>query len=253
MITQGFIGGTEQGIRTTLGREGSDYSAAILAHCLNAEELTVWKDVPGILNADPKQFSEARSLKHISYHETVELAFYGAGVIHPRTLQPLKAKQIPLFVRSFLNSEQETIINSDNCDDRNIPSFIIKENQILFSIASRDFSFIDAEKLTGILKLFSINHFHIRLLQNSALNFSLVADENPLQLDELLNQLQGEFTVKYNRALSLLTVRNWKDERINNLFEDTELLLEMHNRMTDQFVMKAEDLKLKLEELAVFV
>jgi len=253
IITQGFIGGTEKGIRTTLGREGSDYSAAILAHCLDAEELTVWKDVSGVLNADPKQFSEARNLKHISYHETVELAFYGASVIHPRTLQPLKSKHIPLFVRSFKNPEQETIINSDNSDDRNIPSFIIKENQILFSIASRDFSFIDAEKLTGILKLFSSNHFHIRLLQNSALNFSIVADENPLQLDELLAKLQGEFTVKYNRALSLLTVRHWKDERLNNVFEDTELLLEMHNRMTDQFVMKAEDLSKKIEQLSVFV
>ena len=253
IITQGFIGGTDDGLRTTLGREGSDYSAAILAHCLDASDLTVWKDVPGILNAEPKQFSEARSLKHISYHETVELAFYGASVIHPRTLQPLKAKQIPLFVRSFINPELETSINSDNTDDGNIPSIIIKENQILFSIASRDFSFIDAEKLADILKLFSANHFHIRLLQNSALNFSIVADENPLQLQELLAKLQVEFSVRYNRDLSLLTVRHWQDERLNNLFDNTELLLEMHNRLTDQFVMKAEDLKLKTEKLSALL
>lgn len=253
VITQGFISGTDDGLRTTLGREGSDYSAAIIAHCLDADELTVWKDVPGILNADPKQFPEARNLKHISYRETVELAFYGAGVIHPRTLQPLKAKQIPLFVRSFINPELETIINSDTTDDGNIPSIIIKENQILFSIASRDFSFIDAEKLADILKLFSANHFHIRLIQNSALNFSIVADENPLQLEELLKKLQGEFTVKYNRDLSLLTVRHMQDEQFNNLFEDTEILLEMHNRMADQFVMKASELAKNIEFISRFI
>ncbi|MCD6180622.1 MAG: aspartate kinase [Bacteroidales bacterium] len=253
VITQGFIGGTEAGRRTTLSREGSDYSAAIFAHFLNAEKLVVWKDVPGILNGDPKYFSKARSLKHISYHETVELAFYGASVIHPRTLQPLKAKQIPLFVRSFKNPDSETVINSNNTDDGDIPSFIIKENQILFSIASRDFSFIDAEKLTEILKLFSSNHFYIRLLQNSALNFSIVADENTLQLEELLKQLQKEYSVKYNRNLSLLTVRHWNDDRLNNLFTDIELLLEMHNRLTDQFVMKAQDLSRKLEGLLFIV
>lgn len=253
VITQGFIAGTESGIRTTLGREGSDYSAAILAHSMDAIELTVWKDVPGILNGDPKYFSEARNLKHISYHETVELAFYGASVIHPRTLQPLKTKQIPLFVRSFKNPKLETVINSNNADDAKIPSIIIKENQILFSIASRDFGFIDAEKLADILKLFSANHFHIRLLQNSALNFSLVADDNPLQLDELLNQLQGEFTLKYNRDLSLLSVRHMKDEQFNNLFEDTELLLEMHSRMTNQFVMKASDLMKHLDSISGFI
>ena len=253
VITQGFIGGTEQGIRTTLGREGSDYSAAIFAHCIDASELIVWKDVPGILNGDPKHFLNARSLKHISYHETVELAFYGASVIHPRTLQPLKVKQIPLFVRSFINPELETIIDSDNTDDGNIPSVIIKENQILFSIASRDFGFIDAEKLADILKLFSANHFHIRLLQNSALNFSIVADENPLQLEELLNKLQGEFTVKYNRDLSLLTVRHLQDEKLSAIFDDTELLLEMHNRMTDQFVMKAKDLTKHLSSISKFI
>lgn len=253
VITQGFISGTEDGIRTTLGREGSDYSAAILAHSLDASELTVWKDVPGILNGDPYYFNEARCLKHISYHETVELAFYGASVIHPRTLQPLKAKEIPLFVRSFINTDKASLIDNNSLSDEEIPSFIIKEKQILFSIASRDFSFIDAEKLTGILKLFSSNHFHIRVLQNSALNFSIVADENPLQLEELLNKLQGEYIVKYNRDLSLLTVRHLKDERLNTLFADTELLLEMHSRLTQQFVMKAQNLSLKLEELAAFV
>jgi len=253
IVTQGFIGGTVQGLRTTIGREGSDFSAAILAHCLNGSQLTVWKDVPGILNADPKQFPEARSLKHISYHEAVELAFYGASVIHPRTIQPLKSKQIPLYVRSFLNPSVVSLIDGDSHTDGDIPSFIIKENQILFSIASRNFSFITAEKLTDIFKLFSIYHFHIRLIQNSALNFSLLADENPMQLEELLKQLKTEFSVKYNRNLSLLTIRHLQNESLSGLFHDTEILLEMHSRSTQQYVLCAIDLRLKFEQLATFV
>lgn len=249
IVTQGFIGGTEKGSRTTIGREGSDYSAAILAHCLDASELTVWKDVPGILNADPKLLSNARNLEHISYHETVELAFYGAAVIHPRTLQPLKAKQIPLFIRSFSDPDLYSLIDGNSLTDSKIPSFIMKENQILFTISARDFSFIDAEKLAGILKLFSEHHFHIRLIQNSALNFSLLADENPLKLEELINQLKEDYIVKYNRNLSLLTVRHMNSDHLSNLFDDTELLLEMHNRMTDQFVMYAKDLNFKLMEI----
>lgn len=253
VITQGFIGGTIQGLRTTIGREGSDYSAAILAHCLNSSQLTVWKDVPGILNADPKKMATARCLKHISYHEAVELAFYGATVIHPRTLQPLKIKQIPLYVRSFLDPAAMSLIDGNNLSDGEIPSFIIKENQILFSISSRDFGFIDAEKLTDILNLFSTYHFHIRLLQNSALNFSLVADENPLQLDVLLKHLQTEFSVRYNRDLSLLTIRHFQNKKLSNLFKDTEILLEMHSRLTHQYVLGAKDLSLKLNKLAAFV
>ena len=253
IITQGFIGGTKEGMRTTIGREGSDYSAAILANCLDASHLTVWKDVPGILNADPKQIPNAKCLKHISYHETVELAFYGASVIHPRTLQPLKIKNIPLFVRSFINPESVSLIDGNSHSDGEIPSFIIKDNQILFTIASRDFSFINAEKLTDILKLFSTYHFHIRLLQNSALNFSLVADENPLQLEVLLQQLKTEFSVKYNRNLSLLTVRHFQSPGLFKLFNKSEILLEMHSRMTQQFVLDSSFLQSKMEQLATFV
>lgn len=253
VLTQGFIGGTLQGIRTTIGREGSDYSAAILAHFLNSSQLTVWKDVPGILNADPKLLPSAQSLKHISYHEAVELAFYGASVIHPRTLQPLKAKQIPLYVRSFLNPDAYSLIDGNSVSDGEIPSFIIKEKQILFSIASRDFGFIDAEKLAEILNLFSTFHFHIRVLQNSALNFSLLADENPLQLEDLLQNLKTEYSVKYNRNLSLLTIRHMQDHSVTELFKDTEILLEMHSRSTQQYVLNAPDLDLKLEELTFFV
>lgn len=249
VVTQGFIGGTTSGFRTTIGREGSDYSAAILANVLDADYLTVWKDVSGILNADPKQFSAARNLPHISYHETVELAFYGASVIHPRTLQPLKAKSIPLYVRSFLKPDNYSCIDSKGTADGDVPSFIIREKQILFTIASRDFSFIDAEKLSGILKLFNRFHFHIRLLQNSALNFSLVADENLLQLDDLLNELQAEFKVKYNRGLSLLSVRHFKGNALNQLFLNSPVLLEMHNRMTQQFVMESEVLQQKIQEI----
>jgi aspartate kinase len=253
VVTQGFMAGNDSGKRTSLGREGSDFSAAILAHMLDAEALTVWKDVPGIRNADPRLFSSAKALPHISYHETVELAFYGASVIHPRSLQPLKLKRIPLYVRSFENPEKFTLINGDNSDDKENTSYIIRENQILFSIASFDFSFIDAENLTAILKLFSRYHFHIRLLQNSALNFSLVADENPLGLQALLDQLQKKYSVKYNRNLSLLSVRHFKNEELNKLFRQSKLLLEMHSRITQQFVLNTEELKALQEELEFYV
>ncbi|MDA3905881.1 MAG: aspartate kinase [Bacteroidales bacterium] len=253
VITQGFIGGTIEGLRTTIGREGSDYSAAIFAHCLNASELTVWKDVPGILNADPKLFANAKILKHISYHETIELAFYGASVIHPRTLQPLKAKQIPLYIRSYADPKIASLIDENSKSDGEIPSFIIKENQILFTIASRDFTFIDAEKLTQILKLFSIYHFHIRLIQNSALNFSLITDENPLQLEEILKQLQTDYIVKYNRNLSLLTVRHLLNDSVSKLFSDTEVLLEMHSRLTQQFVLHSGSFNDKMLTLNTIV
>ncbi len=253
VVTQGFLAGNASGKRTSLGREGSDFSAAILSYMLDAEALTVWKDVAGIRNADPRLFPSAKALPHISYHETVELAFYGASVIHPRSLQPLKLKNIPLYVRSFEYPEQYTLINRDNSDDKAYTSYIIRENQILFSIASLDFSFIDAENLTAILKLFSLYHFHIRLLQNSALNFSLVADENPLRLQELLNQLQKKYSVKYNRHLSLLSVRHFKNEELNKLFSQSKLLLEMHSRITQQFVLRTEELNALQEELEFYV
>lgn len=253
IITQGFIGGTADGIRTTIGREGSDYSAAIFANCLDAESVTVWKDVPGILNANPLLLPKARNLGHISYHEAVELAFYGASVIHPRTLQPLKIKQIPLFVRSFLQPEKYSLIDNNAVTDGEIPSFIIKDNQILFSISTHDFSFIDAIKLTEILNLFSKHLFHIRLIQNSALNFSIVADENPLQLEELILNLKPNYKVKYNRNLSLLSVRHSGNGEIIKLFEKTEVLLELHTRTSMQFVLNTENLNLKLNQLSDLV
>lgn len=253
IITQGFIGGASDGIRTTIGREGSDYSAAIFANCLDAESVTVWKDVPGILNANPLLLPKARNLEHISYHEAVELAFYGASVIHPRTLQPLKIKQIPLFVRSFIQPEKYSLIDNNSFTDGDIPSFIIKDNQILFSISTRDFSFIDAIKLTEILNLFSKHLFHIRLIQNSALNFSIVADENPLQLEELIFNLKPIYKVKYNRNLSLLSVRHSGNAEITNLFEKKEVLLELHSRTSMQFVLSTENLNLKLNQLSGLV
>ncbi|MBN2236783.1 MAG: aspartate kinase [Bacteroidales bacterium] len=253
IISQGFIGGDGNGNRTTLGREGSDFSAAIFANAIQAESVTVWKDVPGVLNADPHYFPSAIQLNHLSYHETVELAFYGAQVIHPRTLYPLKQKQIPLYVRSFIEQESYSTIDGDLSSDKKFTSFIIKENQILFSISTRDFSFIDAERLAEISRLFSIHHFHIRLLQNSALNISIVADENPLQLEELFAQLHQEYTVKYNRDLSLFTIRHWKDDRVADLFQETKILLEMHSRLTRQFVMKTSDLMAKIDSVSNYL
>ena len=179
VVTQGFLGGTSENFTTTLGREGSDYTAAILAFTMNAESVTIWKDVPGVLNADPKWFDETKRLEQISYQDAIELAYYGATVIHPKTIKPLQNKKIPLYVKSFLNPEEKGTVINDVQTPLPIPSFIFKVNQVLISISPKDFSFIAEDNFSDIFNLFSEKQVKVNVMQNSAISFSL---ERPLHL-----------------------------------------------------------------------
>ena len=235
IITQGFIGGTSEGLTTTLGREGSDFSAAILGYSLNAESISIWKDVEGLLNADPRLFPDTVKLDKIPYGEAIELAYYGASVIHPKTLQPLQNKNIPLYVRSFINSEKEGSIIHNFKNKQLVPCFIVKKNQILISISPKDFSFIAEENLSTIFGLFAFFGVKINLMQNSAISFSLCVD-NKSNLNELIEELQTEFFVKYNDNVELYTIRYYDQQSIDRITKGKTIILEQKSRMTVQYV-----------------
>lgn len=237
-VTQGFIGGTSENFTTTLGREGSDYSAAIFSSCLNAESLTIWKDVPGVLNADPKWFDETERIPQLSYHDAIELAYYGATVIHPKTIKPIQNKNIPLYVRSFINPDAE---GTDITEDENqllIPSFIFKVNQVLISIFPKDFSFIIEENLSDIFNVFHQHKVKINTMLNSAISFSVSIDEDPEKLQKLIAALSGQYKVKYNTGLELVTIRYYNQQTIDRVTVNKNILLEVKSRYTCQIVMK---------------
>jgi aspartate kinase len=239
-LTQGFLGSSADGSTTTLGREGSDYTAAIFAYALLAEEMGIWKDVPGLLNADPKYFSVTELLASISYREAIELAYYGATVIHPKTIKPLQNKDIPLRIKSFVDPERDgTVITQNTSADSLIPSFIFKVNQVLISISPRDFSFIDEQSLSEILAVFADNSIHISLMQNSAISFSVCVDHNERRLSQLFEALGKEYKVRYNTGLELITIRHYDQATIDRVLEDGKtVLLEMRSRLTAQFVVR---------------
>ena len=241
VLTQGFIAGTAENQTTTLGREGSDYSAAILAYTLDAECVTVWKDVPGILNADPKRFTDAVKIDRLTYHETVELAYYGASVIHPKTLKPLHNKQIPLYVKSFFHPENEGSMITKDADLKEIPSFIVKDNQLLISVSPRDFSIIGVENLSIMLEVLAKYRVKINLIQNSALTFSVCTDNVPLRLKPCIEELQEEFIVKFNDGIRLVTIRHYdkdSEKEVLAMFSDEDVLIRQSNRHTIQLVLK---------------
>lgn len=238
-ITQGFIAGTIDNTTTTLGREGSDYSGAILAYCCDVEAMSIWKDVPGVLNADPKYFDDTERLPVISYREAIELAYYGASVIHPKTIKPLQNKQIPLFVKSFVSPDDPGTQIQETIDyDHLIPSYIFKIDQVLLSIAPRDFSFIDEDNLSSIFGLFARHDIKLHLMQNSAISFSVCIDNKHRELPTLIEELQKAFVVKYNEGLELITVRHYTDETIAQLIEEKEVLLLQKGRATARLVVK---------------
>jgi aspartate kinase len=238
-ITQGFIGHTNTGQVTTLGREGSDFSAAIAAWCLDAQSVTIWKDVPGMLNADPKYFNNTQKLSKISFREAIELSYYGASVIHPKTIKPLQNKGIPLFVKSFLNPEEEgTIIQESVQHDSLIPSYIFKENQVLISISPRDFSFIVEENMRDIFDLLDQHKIRINLMQNSAISFSICIDFDTMKVPRFIEKLSSNYVVKYNESLKLLTIRHYNDQVINKLVNTAQVLVEQKSRQTARFVLK---------------
>ncbi|RMG79886.1 MAG: aspartate kinase [Bacteroidetes bacterium] len=236
-ITQGFIGGTSENFTTTLGREGSDYSAAILSYVLQPEEMIVWKDVPGFLNADPKFFENTQVLRHISYKEAIELAYYGASVIHPKTIKPLQNKHIPLKVKSFLNPDEEgTLIDDVSANDSLIPSFIVKDNQRLISVSPKDFSFIVEQHIREIFEIFEKERIKVNMMQNSALNFSVVVNESEKN-DYLIELLRDNYQVLYNKDVTLITIRHYTSETVRNLLDGRKVLLEQKTRNTARFVV----------------
>ncbi|GAB3980019.1 aspartate kinase [Spirosoma terrae] len=237
-ITQGFLGQAPNGRTTTLGREGSDYTAAILAYCLNADSVTIWKDVPGVLNADPKWFDETVLLEKITYQDAIELAYYGATVIHPKTIKPLQNKGIPLFVRSFLKPEAPGTVIGNYEHHLMIPSFIFKVNQVLVSLHPNDFSFIAEDNLSRIFGRFAQAGVKINLMQNTAISFSVVIDNNPDRVPALLDQLKQDFRVNYNNNLELITIRYYDQSTIDRVLVNKKLLLEQKSRYTVQLVVK---------------
>ena len=238
-ITQGFIGSDYNGFATTLGREGSDYSAAIFAYALNAKSVTIWKDVSGVLNADPRYFTNTTLLEQISYQEAIELAFYGASVIHPKTLQPLRQKEIPLYVKSFLAPTLPGTSVSKGADLKPfIPCFIVKKNQLLISLSSKDFSFIMEKNISDIFKLFGEYNIKVNVIQNSAISFSVCVEDKFNHFEELRQKLNTDYKVSYNENVSLYTIRHFDEYSSDVVLENKTLLLKQVNRETMQIVTK---------------
>ena len=238
-ITQGFLGSDDNNFTTTLGREGSDYTAAILAYCLNADSVTIWKDVPGVLNADPRYFKETQLLNKISYREAIELAFYGASVIHPKTLQPLQQKEIPLNVKSFINPKDPgTTVGKGVGIEPEVPCFIVKKNQVLMKLSSLDFSFIVEDSISELFKLFHEHKMKVDLIQNSAISFSVCVDNRFGRLEELLSLLKSRFKVVHHEGVSLYTIRHFNEKAIQSLQNGHEVLLEQRGKETLQLVVK---------------
>ncbi len=237
-ITQGFLGCTSENFTTTLGREGSDFTAAILAFSLDASEVVIWKDVPGMMNADPKHFEHSQLLEKISFDEAIELAYFGAKVIHPKTIQPLKKKQIPLFIKSFLNPKSKgSQIAEGVTTFPEIPSFIIKENQILISISDTSLSFIVETHMSKIFALLAKHGVSVNMMQNSAVSFSLCVDDDKYKIPALIADLQIDFEVYYNKSLSLCTIRHYTKNSANDFLKEKDVLLEQRSRNTLQLVV----------------
>ncbi|MEO8759297.1 MAG: aspartate kinase, partial [Bacteroidia bacterium] len=238
ILTQGFIGGTSENFTTTLGREGSDYTAAILAYSTHAESVTIWKDVPGVLNADPKWFSDTKKIDELTYQDAIELAYYGATVIHPKTIKPLQNKNIPLYVKSFLKPETEGTVIKDSQKQLPIPSFIFKINQMLITISPRDFSFIAEDNLSKIFALFHEHQVKINVMQLSAISFSVCVDMDDRKIKPLIQILQSDYKVLYNDALELVTIRYYDQSTIDRVCLNKEVLMEQKSRYTVQLVVR---------------
>lgn len=238
-ITQGFIGIDSQGRTTTLGREGSDYTAGIFAYCLDAKEVSIFKDVQGVLNADPREFEQTTLIEEISYREAIEMAFYGASVIHPKTLQPLQRKGIPLRVRSFLAPERKgTYVGSELDIVPEIPCFIVKKNQILISVSDKEFHFVMEQDISEIFKLLHEFKVKANMIQNSAISFSLCIEDNFNNFKDLMAKLKPRYKVKYNENVSLYTIRHFNEKVVSTIEDSKEVLLKQRSRETVQLIVK---------------
>lgn len=238
VVTQGFIGKSSEGNSTTLGREGSDYTAAIFAYSLNASDVTIWKDVPGVLNADPKYFEDAQLLNQLSYYDAIELTYYGATVIHPKTMKPLQNKHITLRVKSFIHPNNPGTVINDKEPLAVIPSFIFKVNQSLISISPKDFSFIMEENLSEIFGLLAKYRVKVNLMQHSALSFQVCVDFDEQKITPLLIDLERNFVIEHKTNLELITVRNYNQATVERLLKGKELLVEQKNSHTVRLVVE---------------
>lgn len=240
-IVQGFLGGNLKGT-TTLGREGSDYTAGIFAYCLDAKSITIWKDVQGVLNADPRAFKETQLLKQISYEEAIEMAFYGASVIHPKTIQPIQSKEIPLYVRSFVNSNLEgTKVSKGIAIKPYTPCFIVKKDQIFVSISTRDFSFMVEDNISHIFKLLHQYQLKVNLIQNSAISFSVCVDNKFNQFDTFYDQLKSSYKVEFVKNVDLYTIRHFTDDSLQEVYSLGKPLLTQISRETAQIIISREN------------
>ncbi|WP_262148331.1 aspartate kinase [Chryseobacterium foetidum] len=235
-VTQGFIGSDENNFTVTLGREGSDYSAAIFAYCLNADAMTIWKDVPGVMTGDPRKFSDVTLLSNISYEEAIELAYYGASVIHPKTLQPLQQKNIPFYVKSFVDPAKPGTKVGFSESNQNEESYILKEDQTLLKISTRDFSFIAEDHMSQVFAFLAKYKIKVSLMQNSAISLALCLEDKFLNADELNSELQKEFKTELIKNVSLFTVRHAKKENIDQFYQQKNVLLEQISKNTLQMV-----------------
>lgn len=235
-VTQGFIGSDENNFTVTLGREGSDYSAAIFAYCLNAEAMTIWKDVPGVMTGDPRKFKEVNLLSNISYEEAIEMAYYGASVIHPKTLQPLKQKSIPFYVKSFVDPTQAGTKVGSSEKNQHEESYILKENQNLLKISTRDFSFIAEDHMSQIFSYLAKHKIKVSLMQNSAISLALCLEDKFNAIDLLNEELQKVFKTDVVKNVSLFTVRNAKMGNIDRFYQEKSVLLEQISKNTLQMV-----------------
>lgn len=239
IVTQGFIAGNSDGLTTTLGREGSDYSASIISYCLDAESMTIWKDVPGFLNADPKYFSDTVKIEQIPYNEAIELAYYGASVIHPKTVKPIQNKNIQLHIKSFLTPDAPgSVIGPFETIQPLTPLYIIKNNQTLLSVLPKDFSFIAEDNLQTIFATLSQLNIRVNMMQNSALSFSLCIDDNEMLLSQLRQRLSPQFRLRYNLGLQLITIRYYTQDIIDRIVGNSTILLQQRSRNTAQLIIQ---------------
>ncbi len=239
IVTQGFIAGSADGHTSTLGREGSDYSASILSYCLGAESMTIWKDVPGFLNADPKYFPDTVKIEQIPYNEAIELAYYGASVIHPKTVKPIQNKNIRLYIKSFLDPDAPgSVVGPYDTIQPLTPLYIFKNNQTLLSILPKDFSFIAEDNLQTIFAALARLNIRVNLMQNTALSFSLCIDDNPMLLSQLRDQLQHQFHLRYNQGLQLITIRYYTQHIIDHIVGTRTILLQQRTRTTTQLIIQ---------------
>lgn len=236
-VTQGFIGGTSENYTTTLGREGSDYSAAVFASCLGAKSVTIWKDVPGVLNADPKFFPDTVKYDELSYAEALEMTFYGATVIHPKTIKPLQNANIPLLVKSFISPRDSGTVISNSASAVETPAIIVKNNQVFVSICTRDLSFITEECLRDIFKIFARHHIKTNTMQVSAISFTTCFDWDEERVHSAFKELEKEFDLKYNTGLRLVTIRHYTEALLDQFTKDSTIYLKQLSRSTAQLVI----------------